>query len=71
MLGVFLQSEANNRLPELQHEQPRLYQDLTKILNPDEQQIVQAVIVQAEANAIAAQALQAAAASQQINGGAH
>ena len=71
MLALLQQSEANNRLPELQHEQPRLYQDLTKILNPDEQQIVQAVIVQAEANAIAAQALQAAAASQQTNGGAH
>jgi biopolymer transport protein ExbD len=55
---------------ELQKEQPQLYQNLTKILNPDEQQIVQAVVVQADANAVAAQALTAASAAQ-TNGGAH
>lgn len=55
---------------ELQQEQPQLYQNLTKILNPDEQQIVQAVVVQADANAVAAQALAAASAAQ-TNGGAH
>ena len=57
-------------LSELQQEQPQLYQNLTKILNPDEQQIVQAVIVQADANVIAAQAVAAAAAAQ-TNGGTH
>ncbi len=55
---------------ELQQEQPQLYQNLTKILNPDEQQIVQAVVVQADANAVAAQAL-AAATAPETNGGAH
>lgn len=53
---------------ELQQEQPQLYDNLTKILNPDEQQIVQAVIVQADANAVAAQAVAAATAAQ-TNGG--
>lgn len=57
------------RLPqELQQEQPQLYDNLTKILNPEEQQIVQAVIVQADANAVAAQAVAAATAAQ-TNGG--
>lgn len=56
------------RLPqELQQEQPQLYDNLTKILNPDEQQIVQAVIVQADANAVSAQAVAAATAA--TNGG--
>lgn len=53
---------------ELQQEQPQLYDNLTKILNPEEQQIVQAVIVQADANAIASQAVAAATAAQ-TNGG--
>ena len=53
---------------ELQQEQPQLYDNLTKILNPEEQQIVQAVIVQADANAVAAQAVAAATATQ-ANGG--
>ena len=57
------------RLPqELQQEQPQLYDNLTKILNPEEQQIVQAVIVQADANVIAAQAVATATAAQ-TNGG--
>lgn len=58
---------------ELQQEQPQLYDNLTKILNPDEQQIVQSVVVQADANAVAAQAVAAAPApaSQHMNGGAH
>ena len=50
--------------PELQQEQPQLYDNLTKILNPEEQRIVQAVIVQADANSIAAQAVAAATAAQ-------
>ena len=54
--------------PELQQEQPQLYDNLTKILNPEEQQIVQAVIVQADANAVAGQAVAAATAAQ-TNGG--
>ena len=53
---------------ELQQEQPQLYDNLTKILNPEEQQIVQAVVVQADANAVAAQAVAAATATQ-ANGG--
>ena len=53
---------------ELQQEQPQLYDNLTKILNPEEQQIVQAVIVQADANVIAAQAVATATAAQ-TNGG--
>ena len=52
---------------ELQQEQPQLYENLTKILNPEEQQIVQAVIVQADTNAVAAQAVAAATAT--TNGG--
>ena len=55
-------------LQDLQQEQPQLYENLTKILNPEEQQIVQAVIVQADANAVAAQAVAAATATQ-TNGG--
>lgn len=35
-----------NNLVELQREQPQLYQNLTKILNPDELHIIQAVIDQ-------------------------
>lgn len=61
---------AKTWLVELQQEQPSLYQGLTKILNPDEQQIVQAVVVQADANAVAAQAIAAANAAQ-TNGGVH
>ncbi len=53
---------------ELQQEQPQLYDNLTKILNPEEQQIVQAVIVQADTNAVAAQAVAAVTATQ-TNGG--
>lgn len=44
----------------MQQDQPQLYTNLTKILNPDEQQIVQAVVMQADANAAAFQAMQAA-----------
>ena len=58
---------------ELQQEQPEVYQNLTKILNSDEQQIIQGVVVQADANAVARQATQAAATvnGNQLNGGAH
>ena len=53
---------ANSRT-ELQQEQPQLYDTLTKILNPEEQSIVQGVIHQADINAMAAAA--------ETNGGAH
>jgi hypothetical protein len=69
---VYFRASADNSASELQQEQPLLYQNLTKILNPDEQQIVQAVIVQADANVIAAQAVAAATAAQnQTNGAGH
>ncbi|KAI9757302.1 MAG: hypothetical protein M4579_003513 [Chaenotheca gracillima] len=51
-------------LLQLQREQPPLYESLTKNLNPDEQTVVQGVVHQAEANAVAAT-------QQQTNGGAH
>jgi hypothetical protein len=63
----------------LQQEQPPLYENLTKILNPDEQQMFQYIVQRADQIAIAQAAeSQAAAAAtgtaghqQQINGGAH
>lgn len=53
--------------PELQHEQPQLYQDLTKTLNPEEQQIVQAAVNQADQIA-AQQAQQPQQVLEQANG---
>jgi hypothetical protein len=50
----------------MQQEQPQLYESLTKILNPEEQQQVQIVVHQAEANAAAAAQL-----ASQVNGGSH
>ena len=47
-------------LTDLQHEQPQLYENLTKILGPDEQHVLNNVCLQADANA--------AAAAQQPNG---
>lgn len=35
-------------LSELQQEQPQLYENLTKSLNPEEQQVVQAAVHQAD-----------------------
>ena len=49
----------------LQAEQPQMYENLTKTLNPEEQQVIQAAVNQADA--IAAQAAQAAA-QQKANG---
>lgn len=46
----------------LQQDQPQLYDNLTKVLNPDEQHVLQTVCMQADANAAAA------AAQQQSNG---
>ncbi|KAF3484232.1 karyopherin [Arthroderma uncinatum] len=44
-----------NVLMSLQHEQPHLYENLTKILNPEEQQIIQGVINEAASHALAAE----------------
>lgn len=40
----------------LQQDQPQLYHSLVKVLNPEEEQVVQSVIVQADAIAMATQA---------------
>lgn len=54
---------------DLQQEQPQLYEELTKILNPEEQQIIQAVFHEADAKALAAsQEAAAAAAAIEANG---
>ena len=47
----------------MQQNQPQLYDTLTKVLNPEEQQVVQTVVLQADA-------IMAAAAAQ-ANGGLH
>ena len=47
----------------LQQEQPQLYENLTKILNAEEQQVLQAVFHEADAKAMAAANAQAAAAA--------
>ncbi|KAJ5368500.1 importin [Penicillium cataractarum] len=53
----------------LQSEQPQLYENLTKVLGPEEQQILQAVFHEADAKALAAaNAEAAAAAGMQSNG---
>lgn len=59
-------------ISELQQEQPQLYESLTTNLNPSEQEIVQSVIHQADANAAAAIALAQAEAQLTgvVNGGA-
>lgn len=57
-------------LIDLQSEQPQLYESLTKVLGPEEQQILQAVFHEADAKALAAaaNAEAAAAAGMQSNG---
>ena len=57
---------ANVFSAELQQEQPQLYDNLTKILNPEEQSIVQGVIHQADAINAAAVSI-----GVETNGGAH
>lgn len=47
----------------LQQEQPQLYENLTKILNVEEQQVLQAVFHEADAKAMEAANAQAAAAA--------
>jgi hypothetical protein len=46
-------------MTELQQQQPQLYDSITKNLTPEEQQIVQGAVNQADAIAHAAQAAQA------------
>ncbi|OAX84464.1 hypothetical protein ACJ72_01164 [Emergomyces africanus] len=63
-----------NVLMSLQQEQPGLYENLTKILNSEEQQIIQTVVHEADAKALAfenanAAATAAALAAAQANGG--
>ena len=54
---------------DLHSEQPQLYENLTKVLGPEEQQILQAVFHEADAKALAAaNAEAAAAAGMQSNG---
>ncbi|KAJ5483281.1 hypothetical protein N7530_002527 [Penicillium desertorum] len=54
----------------LQQEQPQLYESLTKVLGPEEQQVIQGVFHEADAKAMvaAANAEAAAAAAMQANG---
>ncbi|KKY22710.1 putative nonsense-mediated mrna decay protein [Phaeomoniella chlamydospora] len=54
----------------LQQEQPPLYNDLTKVLTPDDQQILQGVIVEAENRAVQAQQAQAQMAQAAMAAGA-
>ncbi|KAJ4305044.1 Nonsense-mediated mRNA decay protein 5 [Kalmusia sp. IMI 367209] len=64
-------SMFKHALLQLQQEQPALYENLTKNLNPEEQQVVQGAVHQADVIAqAAAQAAAAAAAGGQPNGGA-
>lgn len=59
-----LKSYALTAFAGLQQEEPHLYDSLTKTLNPDEQNVIQGVIHQAEANALSA-------AQAQVNGVGH
>jgi hypothetical protein len=57
-----------NNFTGLQQDQPQLYDNLTKILNPEEQQVLQAVFHEADAKALAAANAEAAATGNQTNG---
>lgn len=62
--GSYNQSNLLMCIPTgLQQEQPQLYENLTKILNAEEQQVLQAVFHEADAKAMAAANAQAAAAA--------
>lgn len=59
---------ANTYL-DLQQEQPQLYDSLTKVLGPEEQQIIQSVFHEADAKALAAASnAEAVAAAMRANG---
>lgn len=68
LLGMYrLSNESRyNKLTSLlglQQEQPQLYENLTKVLNGEEQQVLQAVFHEADAKAMEAANAQAAAAA--------
>lgn len=77
LLLSLLRSQSNLVLLELQQEQPQLYDNLTKILNADEQHIVTHVVVRADELLLQAQAQAQAQSSAanvaqfQINGNSH
>jgi recombinational DNA repair protein RecT len=54
---------------DLQQEQPQLYESLTKVLGPEEQQIIQGVFHEADAKAMVAAANAEAAAAAGIQNG--
>lgn len=56
---------ANVIFPGLQQQQPQFYQNLVKVLNPEEEQIVQSVVMQADTISMAA------AQAAHVNGGTH
>lgn len=62
----YLKHAATDNEIGLQQEQPQLYENLAKILSPEEQQVLQSVFHEAEAKALAAANAEAAAA--QTNG---
>ena len=51
--------ENADMIIDLQQQEPQLYDTLTKILNPEEQRIMQGVIAEADARALATQQAQA------------
>jgi hypothetical protein len=59
LLSSRIGSKTNTWSIELQQQQPQLYDSITKNLTPEEQQIVQGAVNQADAIAVAAQAAQA------------
>ena len=54
----------------MQQGQPQLYETLTKVLSPEEQQVVRSVVIQAD-TIMANEAAAAAAAAAQSNGDFH
>ena len=70
LILIYKLTFANAFLAALQSEQPQLYESLTKVLGPEEQQILQAVFHEADVKAVAAaaNAEAVAAAGMQANG---
>ena len=56
--------------PDLKAQQPQLYENLIRILTPQDQQVIQSVVAQADALAAQAQAIATAQAAQQASAGA-
>lgn len=63
LLECFIHRTPIDKITGLQQEQPQLYENLTKILNGEEQQVLQAVFHEADAKAMEAANAQAAAAA--------